>query len=233
MKPSFTPPIRSPQMEPSWLQELRGEFEMPYMKELHSFLVEEKKSKVVYPKGSNIFRAFWLTPFSSVKVVILGQDPYHGNNQAHGLSFSVQQGVSPPPSLLNIYKEIKSDLGIQNNSVNGCLEKWSQRGIFLLNAVLTVEAHKPGSHRGKGWEVFTDAVIDCLSQKRSGLVFMLWGKYAQEKATCIDSQKHLVLKASHPSPYSAEGGFFGCGHFSKSNAYLESHQKGPICWDVS
>ena len=233
MKPSHPSLSQSPQMEPSWLQELHGEFEMPYMKELRSFLVEEKKSKVIYPKGSNIFRAFWLTPFSSVKVVILGQDPYHGNNQAHGLSFSVQQGIPSPPSLLNIYKEIKNDLGIQNNFISGCLEKWSQQGVFLLNAVLTVEAHKPGSHRGKGWENFTDAVIDCLSQKRSELVFILWGKDAQEKAACIDPQKHLVLKAAHPSPYSAERGFFGCGHFSKANAYLESHQKEPIRWDAS
>src|SRR5690349_4224935 len=196
-------------MEPSWLEKLRGEFDLPYMQELRAFLKAQKQAgKVIYPAGDNIFNAFRLTPFDKVEVVILGQDPYHGPGQAHGLCFSVLPGVPVPPSLVNIFAEIERDLGIARPD-HGCLTSWATQGVLLLNAVLTVESGKAGSHQGKGWEGLTDAVVDALNREREGLVFMLWGSYAQAKGRLIDRQRHLVLKAPHPSPLSAYRGFIG------------------------
>ena len=220
-----------PKIEPSWLEALRDEFQKPYMLQLKRFLLEEKKNHPVYPLGKNIFNAFWLTPFDKVKVVLLGQDPYHGRGQAHGLSFSVPEGTAPPPSLVNIFKEIESDLG-HPPPVSGFLEPWAKQGVFLLNAVLTVRERTPGSHRNKGWESFTAQVISLLSAEREHLIFFLWGKYAQEKKVLIDPMKHLVLSAPHPSPYSADRGFFGCRHFSKANDYLTQHGREPIQWNL-
>lgn len=220
------------QIDDSWYQVLKEEFEKPYFQQLKEFLVAEKKSHVIYPPGPLIFNAFNSTPFDQVKVVLIGQDPYHGAGQAEGLSFSVPLGIKPPPSLVNIYKEMKDDLGLEPPR-HGHLGAWAKQGVLLLNAVLTVRAGQPGSHRGKGWELFTDRVIQLLSEHREHLVFFLWGKYAQEKVTLINESKHLVLRAAHPSPYSAASGFFGCKHFSKANAYLELHGIQPIQWKLS
>ncbi len=220
-----------PQIEESWLAVLADEFEKPYFADLKSFLVEEKNHYTVYPPGSLIFNAFAHTPLPKVKVIILGQDPYHGKGQAHGLSFSVPYGVPPPPSLVNMFKEIESDLGIKPSS-SGNLECWADQGVFLLNATLTVRAATAGSHQNKGWETFTNKVIETLSNQREHLVFMLWGNYARAKKQLIDTQKHLVLEAPHPSPFSAYSGFFGCKHFSKANEYLQQNGIEPIDWIV-
>ncbi|AJD48915.1 uracil-DNA glycosylase [Isoalcanivorax pacificus W11-5] len=217
-------------MEPGWKAALETEFDSEYMQALRAFLLEEKRrGKVVYPPGPQIFNAFNTTPFDQVKVVILGQDPYHGPGQAHGLSFSVPAGVPPPPSLQNIVKEIQRDLGIEM-SRSGCLVPWAEQGVLLLNAVLTVEQRQAASHQGKGWERFTDAAIDHLNRERDGLVFMLWGSYAQRKGNLIDRKRHLVLTAPHPSPLSAHRGFIGCGHFSRANDWLVQQGKTPINW---
>ena len=218
-----------PKIEKSWKEFLREEFESPYFAELKRFLVTEREQHRVYPPGPKIFAAFDLTPFEQVKVVILGQDPYHGPGQAHGLSFSVPEGVTPPPSLVNIFKELNNDLGIAP-SRSGNLESWAQQGVLLLNATLTVRARQAGSHQKKGWESFTDTVIQKLSTDRKGLVFLLWGRFAQAKEALIDGSKHHILKAPHPSPFSAHYGFFGCQHFSKTNQLLESQGLEPINW---
>ena len=218
-----------PQIEPTWKEILNMEFNAPYFKELKEFLVEEKMKYTVYPPGSMIFHAFQLTPFDDVRVVILGQDPYHGKGQAHGLCFSVPGNVAPPPSLVNIFKEIHSDLGIPV-PLHGNLEKWARQGVLLLNATLTVRANQAGSHQKKGWETFTDTVIRKLSENRVGLIFLLWGKYAQDKENLIDTKKHYILKAAHPSPFSAYNGFFGCRHFSKTNDILHRHGLHEIDW---
>ena len=217
-------------LHPSWLNALRDEFDLPYMAELKQFLLAEREAgKRIFPAGSNWFRALDLTPLDQVKVVILGQDPYHGPGQAHGLCFSVPNGVRPPPSLVNIYKELESDLGIRRPA-HGFLEHWARQGVLLLNSVLTVEMGIAASHRDRGWERFTDAVIRAVNAKRDPVVFMLWGSYAQKKASFVDTSRHLVLKAAHPSPLSAHNGFLGCRHFSKANAFLESRGLAPIDW---
>ena len=214
----------------SWLEPLNHEFEQPYMADLKRFLLAEKESgKRIFPAGSNWFRALDLTPLDEVKAVILGQDPYHGPGQAHGLCFSVPDGVRPPPSLINIYKELQSDLGIPPPA-HGFLEHWARQGVLLLNAVLTVEMGIAASHRERGWERFTDAVVRLVNSKQQPVVFMLWGSYAQKKASFVDSSRHLVLKAPHPSPLSAHSGFLGCKHFSKANVFLESRGVAPIDW---
>ena len=216
----------------SWNKHLKSEFDKDYMCNLDAFLDQEIKSgTVIFPKTENFFTAFNLTPFTEVKVVILGQDPYHGENQAHGLSFSVPAGMKLPPSLRNIFKEIKSDLAI-NLSDTGDLSRWAKQGVLLLNSVLTVEASRAGSHRNKGWEKFTDTVIRNLNDKKESVVFVLWGSYAHSKENLIDKSKHLVLKSVHPSPLSAYRGFFGCKHFSKINEYLESKGKTAINWTL-
>jgi uracil-DNA glycosylase len=220
-------------LEPGWLNVLSDELEKPYMKELKSFLLEEKqKGFTVYPKGGDIFNAFNHTPFDKVKVVILGQDPYHGQNQAHGLSFSVQKGVTVPPSLKNMYKELADDIEGFKIPNHGDLTAWADQGVLLLNATLTVRAHEAGSHQNKGWEKFTDHVISVLSAEKSGLVFLLWGRYAQQKESLIDTQKHHVLKAAHPSPFSAYNGFFGSKPFSKANQILIKEGLKPINWQI-
>jgi len=225
--------VDSVKLEDSWKRRLDGEFTKDYMVALKAFLTAEiAAGKCLYPHGTEYFSALDHTPFSAVKVVILGQDPYHGEGQAHGLSFSVKPGVSVPPSLKNIYKEMKEDLGISQPG-HGYLVPWAEQGVLLLNAVLTVEARSAGAHQGKGWEAFTDAVVDVLNRERSGLVFMLWGSHAQKKGAKIDRTKHLVLEGPHPSPLSAYRGFFGCKHFSKANAYLEAHGKTPINWQLA
>ncbi|MDR2151763.1 MAG: uracil-DNA glycosylase [Helicobacteraceae bacterium] len=216
-------------LETSWFNQIGSEFEKPYMATLREFLVVEKRSKTIYPRPSEWFKAFELTPFESVKAVILGQDPYHGANQAHGLAFSVQQGVAIPPSLINIYQELNDDLGLPPPN-HGNLTAWARNGVLLLNATLTVEANRAGSHQTKGWESFTDAAIAALSQYRQNLVFMLWGSYAAKKRALIDEQKHLILTAPHPSPLSAYRGFFGCKHFSRANSYLVERGIAPIDW---
>lgn len=222
----------NPQIEASWEKALAEELGAPYFKEIKRKILEEKKDGVVlYPPGENIFNAFNLTPFDTVKVVILGQDPYHGRGQAHGLCFSVPDGITPPPSLVNILKEIKNDLGIEVPKERGNLEGWARQGVLLLNALLTVRANEPASHHGIGWEQFTDAVIKKLSDEREHLVFILWGRFAQQKEILIDTQKHLVLTSAHPSPFSATK-FFGCKHFSKTNEYLRKHGKEPIKWEL-
>ena len=236
----------NPQIEEGWKKALAEEFGAEYMKELKKKLTEELESGVVlYPPPKQIFNAFNLTPFDKVKVVILGQDPYHGRGQAHGLSFSVPDGVNPPPSLLNIFKEIESDLAVKPpKTKNGNLESWAKQGVLLLNAILTVRANSlarhsyapafaggPASHRDLGWEKLTNAAIKALSDKRKNIVFLLWGKFAQEKESLIDASKHLILKAPHPSPYSANSGFFGCKHFSKTNDYLLKTGQTPIEWN--
>ena len=214
----------------SWKAPLAGEFSAPYMQALRSFLVAEKAAgKRIFPKGSEWFRALDLTPLEDVKVVILGQDPYHGPGQAHGLCFSVQPGVRPPPSLVNIYKEMQADLGI-TPAQHGFLEQWARQGVLLLNAVLTVEMAKAASHQGRGWERFTDAIIRLINDRPKPTVFMLWGSYAQKKAAFVDPSRHLVLRAAHPSPLAAHNGFFGCRHFSKANAFLREQGLEAIDW---
>lgn len=216
-------------IEESWKRVLSSEFEKEYFKTLRDFIHSEYRNKTIYPPAKQIFNAFDSCPFESVKVVILGQDPYHEPSQAHGLSFSVLPPCPPPPSLVNIYKEIRSDVG-DLVSANGDLTDWSRQGVLLLNATLTVEAHKAGSHQNKGWETFTDSAIKALAENREHLVFMLWGSYAQRKGAFIDRSRHLVLQAPHPSPLSAYRGFFGCKHFSSANAYLISQGLSPIVW---
>lgn len=220
----------SSSLEPSWKNHLEVEFSKPYMQSLREFLTREKKvQKVIYPKGSEFFAALNTTPFEKVKVVIIGQDPYHGPNQAHGLCFSVRPGVAVPPSLVNIYKELESDLGIKPPK-HGCLTSWAKQGVLLLNATLSVEAGKAGSHQNKGWESFTDRIIDVLNRDRENLVFILWGSYAQKKGAFIDGKKHLIIKSVHPSPLSAHRGFFGSKPFSQVNDYLKAHGISPIDW---
>lgn len=220
----------NPQITESWRKELSSEFEQPYFSNLKQFLVKEREEYTIYPPGSLIFNALNRTDFDKVKVVIIGQDPYHGKGQAHGLSFSVQFGVKPPPSLANIYKELKSDLEIPIPA-HGNLEKWADQGVLLLNATLTVRASQAGSHQGKGWETFTDTIIKKLSEKRSGLVFLLWGRFAQAKESLINNKEHHILKAAHPSPFSAYNGFFGCKHFSKTNEILHNNGLDEINWN--
>lgn len=216
-------------IEQSWKDILKEEFDKPYFKELTTFVKNEYKSRRTYPPGSKIFAAFNETPFDKVKVVILGQDPYHGVNQANGLAFSVSDGVKTPPSLVNIYKEIKDDLK-KDIPTTGNLERWAKQGVLLLNATLTVSEGSPGSHQNKGWETFTDAVIKQLNEKREHLVYLLWGSYAQKKGEHIDNTKNLVLTSAHPSPFSADRGFFGSKPFSQTNAYLVFHEKEAIDW---
>ncbi len=220
----------NPNIESSWLEVLKDEFQQPYFIEIKKFLLEDKKKYRVFPPGQLIFNAFNLTPFDKVKIVIIGQDPYHGYGQAHGLCFSVPKGVAKPPSLQNIFKELKEDLNI-NPPDQGDLSGWAKQGVFLLNAILTVRENTPESHRNIGWENFTNAAIKNLSDKKEHLVFMLWGAYAQEKEKLIDNKKHLILKAAHPSPFSANRGFFGCHHFSKANQYLIANNIDPIKWE--
>ncbi|WP_101689632.1 uracil-DNA glycosylase [Dysgonomonas massiliensis] len=216
-------------IEESWKKQLTEEFEKPYFVALTNFVRNEYKTKKIFPPANLIFNAFDSTPFDQVKVVILGQDPYHNDGQAHGLSFSVNDGIQLPPSLINIYKEINRDLQIPI-PYSGNLERWSKQGVLLLNATLTVEAHKAGSHQNRGWEAFTDAAIHKLADQRENLVFLLWGAYAQKKASFINPNKHLILTSPHPSPLSAHRGFLGNGHFSKTNEYLSQHGKAPINW---
>ena len=217
-------------IESSWKEVLQDEFRKPYFKQIVEHLKTEKaQGKTIYPAGSNIFHAFDATPFNQVKVVILGQDPYHGPGQAHGLSFSVQPGVPPPPSLVNIYKELHADVGIPIPN-HGYLEKWATQGVLLLNASLTVRAGEPMSHSKIGWEKFTNTVIETVSKGKEHVVFLLWGKFAQEKAALIDGNKHCLLKSAHPSPLSAKTGFFGNHHFSKTNTFLMEHGIDPIDW---
>jgi len=221
------------QIEASWKERLKDEFEQPYFSGIVNFLKQEKQGgKTIYPPGNKIFNAFSCTPFDNVKVVVIGQDPYHGHGQAHGLSFSVPDGVAPPPSLVNIFKEIQSDLELTMRSGTGNLEPWAKQGVMLLNASLTVQANTPNSHAQIGWHQFTDAVIRKISAEREHVVFMLWGRFAQNKETLIDSSKHLVLKAAHPSPFSVHSGFFGCRHFSKANAWLAEKGLQPINWTL-
>lgn len=220
------------QLEDSWKQRLLLEFSQPYMRKLKSFLLTELTAgRTVYPKGAEMFAALNLIPFERVKVVILGQDPYHGPNQAHGLCFSVRPGTAIPRSLLNIYKELKEDVGFTMPG-HGFLQSWAEQGVLLLNATLSVQAGLAGSHQGKGWEQFTDRIVHLLNEEGEHLVFMLWGSHAQKKGSFIDPQRHLVLKASHPSPLSAHRGFFGCRHFSRANHYLEAHGKSPVNWQL-
>lgn len=214
-----------------WLQAIGDEFKKPYYKELYEFVKSEYSTATVYPPSDDIFNALHLTALKDVKVLVLGQDPYHGANQAHGLSFSVLPGQRIPPSLRNIYQELHDDLGcyIPNN---GYLEKWAKQGVLMLNTVLTVRAHKPNSHQGKGWEYFTDAIIEAVNKEDRPIVYLLWGRPAQSKISMLNNPKHLILKAPHPSPYSADRGFFGCRHFSQANEFLESHGLEPIDWQI-
>jgi uracil-DNA glycosylase len=221
------------QIEDSWKQELKQEFSKAYFQQIVAFLKTEKiQGKTIYPPGSHIFNAFTQTPFKNVKVVIIGQDPYHGPGQAHGLCFSVQDGINPPPSLINIYKEIEKDMGVGMSAKHGNLTKWAQQGVLLLNAFLTVRANEPASHSKIGWDNFTNAVIKTISDHKKGVVFLLWGKFAQEKQSLIDETKHHVLKAAHPSPFSADKGFFGCKHFSQTNELLLKEGLEPIDWKL-
>lgn len=221
------------QLEESWKEVLQEEFEKDYMKTLRSFLsIQLSEGRILYPPKRLIFNSFEHTPFHKVKVVILGQDPYHGINQAHGLSFSVQKGVPLPPSLQNIFKELQAEFKDFKYPTHGDLTQWADQGVLLLNATLTVEANKAGSHQKHGWEIFTDKVIQTLSDKRSGIVFILWGKYAQAKAGLIDKQKHYILTAAHPSPFSAYNGFFGCNHFIKANEILIKNGLSLIDWQI-
>lgn len=220
-------------LEPGWLNLLHDEFDKPYMANLKKFLQQEKDAgHTTYPKNADIFNAFNMTPLDKVKVVILGQDPYHGEQQAHGLSFSVQKGIVPPPSLRNIYKELETDIPGFKIPNHGDLTGWAKQGVLLLNATLTVRANMAASHQKKGWEIFTDTVIKKLSDEKEGLVFILWGSYAQAKAQLIDTKKHHIIKSVHPSPLSAHGGFFGSRPFSKTNAILENEGKTPINWQI-
>jgi uracil-DNA glycosylase len=223
----------SVKLEKSWLNVLKEEFEQEYMLQLKQFLLEQKKAgKVIYPKSDDIFNAFKLTPFDNVKVVILGQDPYHRPNQAHGLSFSVQKGNKHPPSLKNIFKELTEDIVGFETPIDGDLTQWAQQGVLLINATLTVNAGLAGSHQQQGWEIFTDKVIATLSEKREDLIFILWGKFAQAKEELIDSAKHHIIKSHHPSPFSAYGGFFGSKPFSKTNELLKKLGKEEINWQL-
>jgi len=221
----------SPKIHSSWLHRLQMEFESPYFKELKDFLKIESDNFTIYPKEDEIYNAFNQTPFDNVKVIIIGQDPYHGESQANGLSFSVKKGVKLPPSLKNIYKEIESDIGIKLPQ-SGDLTAWTKQGVLLLNATLTVRAQSPGSHQKKGWEKFTDAVIQKLSDEKENLAFILWGKYAQDKGVSIDSNKHFIIKSAHPSPFAARKGFFGSKPFSKTNEFLKSKNIIPIDWSL-
>ncbi|NCX95642.1 MAG: uracil-DNA glycosylase [Chitinophagia bacterium] len=219
-------------IQPEWKAALAEEFTKPYFAQLVAFLKEEKQAgKQVFPPGNQIFNAFLYTPLSELKVVVLGQDPYHGTGQAHGLSFSVPDGVPPPPSLVNIYKEIADDIGIVNPNT-GNLIPWARQGVLLLNASLTVLAHQPMSHKNIGWQIFTDAVIKVIAEQKQDVVFLLWGRFAQEKAQYVNPERHLLLKAAHPSPLSAYNGFFGCKHFSKTNDWLIAKGKTPINWQL-
>lgn len=221
---------REIRLEESWKNRLEDEFAKEYMGRLRDFLLRRKREgAVIYPPGGQIFNALNSTPFEDVKVVILGQDPYHGRGQAHGLCFSVRDGVEPPPSLVNIFKELESDLGVARPAT-GNLQNWADQGVLLLNAVLTVEHGRAGSHQGKGWEQFTDRVVSELNSGREGLVFLLWGGYAKKKGSVIDRARHLVLTAPHPSPLSAHRGFFGCRHFSKANQWLERQNLATVNW---
>ncbi|BAU53918.1 uracil-DNA glycosylase [Mucilaginibacter gotjawali] len=221
------------ELEPGWLYVLSEEFGKDYMVQLRQFLKNEKDAgNKIYPKGTDIFNAFRKTPFSELKVVILGQDPYHGENQAHGLSFSVQKGITIPPSLRNIYKELTTDIPGFVTPNHGNLTEWAEQGVLLLNASLTVRAGTPGSHQKKGWEEFTDQVIKTISDKKEGIIFILWGAFAQAKADLIDKTKHHIIKSPHPSPFSADRGFFGSGPFSKTNDILTSEGKKPIDWQI-
>jgi len=234
MNDSTASPITrtSIKLEQSWLNVLGDEFDKPYMVVLKEFLRAEKQAgKVIYPAAANWFKALNTTPFDRVKLVILGQDPYHGPGQAHGLCFSVLRGVPPPPSLVNMFKELHSDIGMPIPK-HGYLQHWAEQGVLLLNSVLTVEQARAGSHQGRGWETFTDACIAHLNREREGLVFLLWGSYAQKKGQLIDRSRHLVLEAPHPSPLSAHRGFLGCRHFSRANVYLEQHGQSPIDWTL-
>lgn len=218
-------------LDQNWLDHIGEEFDQPYMKTLKDFLKQEiAAGRVIYPKGAEIFNALNTTPFEKVRVVILGQDPYHGEGQAHGLAFSVRKGIPLPPSLINIYKEIEAEFG-KKMPPQGDLTGWAKQGVLLLNATLTVQQANAGSHQKRGWEEFTDAVIRALNEQHEHIVFMLWGSYAQKKGAFIDRKKHLVLEAPHPSPLSAHRGFFGCGHFKKANEYLMVHKRQPIAWD--
>ncbi len=218
-------------MQNDWLEAVGEEFKKPYYKELYEFVKEEYSTNTVYPPADDIFNALHLTALKDVKVLVLGQDPYHGANQAHGLSFSVLPGQRIPPSLRNIYQELHDDLGcgIPNN---GYLEKWAKQGVLMLNTVLTVRAHKANSHQGKGWEHFTDAIIEAVNAQDRPIVYLLWGRPAQKKSSMLNNPRHLVLKAPHPSPYSADTGFFGCRHFSQANEFLQSHGIAPIDWQI-
>lgn len=221
---------REIQLEPGWKARLESEFSQDYMQNLRSFLLQRKQQgAVIYPPGPLIFNALNSTPFERVRVVILGQDPYHGPGQAHGLCFSVPEGVAPPPSLINIHKELEMEFGTQPPNT-GNLQSWAEQGVLLLNAVLTVERGQAGSHQGKGWEMFTDQIVAALNTGKEGLVFMLWGSYALKKGGAIDRHRHLVLTAPHPSPLSAHRGFFGCGHFARANDYLRQRGSDPIRW---
>jgi uracil-DNA glycosylase len=220
-------------IEPGWKEVLKAEFTKPYFQNAVTFIkVEKAQGKVIYPPGPLIFNAFDKTPFNQVKVVLLGQDPYHGPGQAHGLSFSVPPGINPPPSLVNIFKELQNDVGMAMPKT-GDLTRWAQQGVMLLNAVLTVRANEPASHSKVGWVEFTSSVIRKISDEKEGIVFLLWGRFAQEKQVLIDETKHLVLKAAHPSPFSADKGFFGCRHFSKTNNYIIKQGKDPIDWSLN
>jgi len=220
-------------IEPGWLKVLGNEFDKPYMAELRKFLNAEKEAGFkTFPKNGDIFNAFNTTPFNKVEVVILGQDPYHGENQAHGLSFSVQKGITPPPSLKNIYKELVTDIPGFTVPSHGDLTEWAKQGVLLLNASLTVRANTPGSHQKKGWEAFTDIVIKTISDKKEGIVFILWGAFAQAKSELIDQKKHFIIKSPHPSPFSADRGFFGSKPFSKTNEILIKENKKPIDWQI-
>lgn len=219
-------------LEESWKEVLKNEFSQPYFQALKSFLKNEKEEGMtIYPPGKYIFNAFDSTPFDQVKVVILGQDPYHGPGQAHGLSFSVPTGITQPPSLKNIFKELQEDVGFSMPS-HGFLQSWADQGVLLLNSLLTVRARKAGSHKGKGWETFTDAAISAINKHREGIIFFLWGNYAKQKGQYINQEKHYVLTASHPSPFSAHNGFFGCKHFSRANELLIQQGKEPINWQI-
>lgn len=232
-EPAAEAPVEGrPQLEPSWRARVGDYLQRPDMQALAAFLRQEKAAgKRIYPSGGQIFAALEATPFDQVKVVILGQDPYHGPGQAHGLCFSVPPGVDVPPSLVNVFKEIERDLGHPRPD-HGCLASWAKQGVLLLNAVLTVEAGRAGAHQGKGWEGFTDHIVETLSREREGLVFMLWGSYAQAKGKIIDSRRHCVLRAPHPSPLSAHRGFIGCGHFSAANRWLQGRRLAPIDWKL-
>ena len=223
----------SVKLEATWLAVLQDEFEKDYMKSLRAFLVEEKKAgKIIYPKNDDIFRAFELTPFDKVKVVILGQDPYHGAGQAHGLSFSVEKGIRFPPSLQNIFKELETDIDEFQIPNHGNLSNWAKQGVLMLNASLTVRANEAGSHQKQGWETFTDKVIETISKEKENVIFILWGKFAQAKETLIDIEKHVIIKSAHPSPFSAFSGFFGSKPFSKTNKILSDLGKEKIEWGL-